>query len=680
MGNHSPDSTLSPAEFVNSAIQRAREAVSFYTQDVTIVIERGFQLGDWQVFPEQGTLLGDNGAVHIEPKIMDVLVYLATHQGEVVKRNELIDEVWKGTMVTDEVLSRAVSVLRMRLGDDRMTPIYIQTLPKTGYRLLMPIGELPADGPSPKPVDVLRTRWPLLLAALVVLMGVSWFLIREDVVIDPRSPAAFADIMDWFDFLLEEKEGTAGITSIAVLPFENLTEGIIDQTLGDGLTDELTMSLSKVKGLRVVARRSSYSFRNRSDDVPTIGRLLNVDAVFEGTVRQTGDQVRINALLSNAGDGYLIWSDLFECGADELYTIQESMANAVVAALKEHFVGGSLEVPAAQQTPPDIEAYQLYLMAPNFLWQMRGERPLRKSIEMYRKALAIDPEFSRAKIGLANSLVLLPFYSNEPMEPLFREAEQVLGERSFANQRDLGEAESIYAFIAFHRWNWIEAEERFRRALELAPDSPNIYQWYSQHLGYVGRKHDGLAAARRARDLDEVSPVINDRLAVAYLWLNDDMRAAEHFAISAQLGFRNAINPGYMVLLIRAGRFEQFKSVMTAYHHGHPDIPHWLIDNAETVFDPRNRKKAIAMASQAEKQGHLIRPGLQFGLWVILGANENAFRAFEELRDHSRQFLQLEFIWAEEGRRFREDSRFDDFARDIGWSEYWDLYGEPDRE
>jgi hypothetical protein len=119
---------------------------------------------------------------------------------------------------------------------------------------------------------------------------------------------------------------------------------------------------------------------------------------------------------------------------------------------------------------------------------------------------------------------------------------------------------------------------------------------------------------------------------------------------------------------------------MAAYHHGHPDIPHWLIDNAETVFDPSQRKKAVAMARQAEERGHLIRPALRFGLWIILGANDNAFRAYEELSDHSRQFLQLEFIWADEGQRFREDSRFQNFSDEIGWTEYWKRYGGPDKD
>ena len=233
-------------------------------------------------------------------------------------------------------------------------------------------------------------------------------------VIDPRSPAAFATISEWFDFLAREKEGSEDVTSIAVLPFDNLSENNDSNYFSEGLTDELTMSLSKTKGLKVVARRSSYSFKNRTDDVPTIGRLLHADAIFEGTIRRVGDQLRINAQLCAVSDGYLMWSGIYERNVSDVFDVQEEIATAVIEAMREHFDDDSLQSPLVNQAPPDIEAYQLYLMSGNFLWQLRGEQPLRQSIELYRQALAIDPGFSRASIGLAKALVVLPFYSTEP--------------------------------------------------------------------------------------------------------------------------------------------------------------------------------------------------------------------------------------------------------------------------
>jgi len=653
--------------------------------------QQGFQLGEWSVYPDQGLLVGLKSQPHLEPKVMEVLIYLAERQDQVVRRDDLISDVWVGTFVSDEVLSRAISLLRTCLGDDRMTPYYIQTLPKVGYRLLMEVTPLAVPEPEPtqepEPASPFQKnsviKLALAIGAVIILVGTISMWSEEKTVIDPRSPAAFASIAEWFDFLAEEKEGAKGATSIAVLPFDNLSENNDSTYFSEGLTDELTMSLSKTKGLKVVARRSSYSFKNRTDDVPTIGRLLHADAIFEGTIRRVGDQLRINAQLCAVSDGYLMWSGFYERHVSDVFDVQEEMAMAVVAAMREHFDDDSLQTPLVNQAPPDIEAYQLYLMSGNFLWQMRGEKPLRQSIKHYRQALAIDPSFSRASIGLAKALVLLPFYSTEPMEPMepmFQQALETLASHTFTDQREQGEVESIYGFIAMKRWQWIKSEEHFRKALQLAPDSPNIYQWYSTLLYGVGRHRDGLEAAIRARDLDEVSAVINNRLAVAYLWSNNNLRAAEQFAIATELGFNNAINGGYMVFLLRQQRYNEFKAIMAALHRASPNPPIWLIEHADTVFFPGNRDEGLEMAILAKQEGSFSILPFEFALWIVVGGIDQAYETFNALRKTYPQFLQMEFVFSEEGREFRQDSRFKQLATDIGLQKYWDAYGAPDSD
>ena len=464
------------------------------------------------------------------------------------------------------------------------------------------------------------------------------------------------------------------------MPFENLSENDDSTYFSEGLADELTMSLSKVKGLKVVARRSSYSFKNRIDDVPTIGRLLHADAIFEGTIRRVGDQLRINAQLCAVSDGYLMWSGLFERHVSDVFDVQEEIATAVIEAMREHFDDGNLQSPLIKQAPPDIEAYQLYLMSGNFLWNLRGNEPLRQSIELYRQALAIDPGFTRAAIGLAKSLVLVPFYSTEPMEPMFQQALEALAGHTFTDPRDLGEVESIHGIIALHRWQWVKSEEHFRKALQLAPDSPNIYQWYSQLLSSVGRSQDGLEAAIRARDLDEISPVINNRLAIAYLWSNDNLRAAEQFAIAAQLGFRNVINSAYMLFLLRQQRFIEIKAILAALFQNAPNPPLWLIDSADTLFRPGNRDEALQRIIQAKQEESFSMPPIEFGLWLLVGGVDQAYATFNTMREIAPHYLQMEFIFSAEGAEFRQDSRFKKLTEDIGLQEYWDIYGGPDTE
>ena len=194
----------------------------------------------------------------------------------------------------------------------------------------------------------------------------------------------------------------------------------------------------------------------------------------------------------------------------------------------------------------------------------------------------------------------------------------------------------------------------------------------------MGRNRDGLEAAKRARELDEISPVINDRLGIAHLWVNDNIRAAEQFAIGAQLGFRNAINPGYMVLLLRLQRFNEFKSIMAALHRGSPNPPNWIIENAETVFQSEDREAVLAMARQAKQEGRFSRPFIEFSLWIAIGGIDDAYQSFNDVRDISPNHLQLEFVFTQEGTEFRKDSRFEQLAEDIGWQEYWQTFGGPD--
>lgn len=626
---------------------------------------RGFQLGEWRVYPDQCMLENDDGPVHIEPKVMEVLAYLAHKQGEVVKRDELMQTVWNGTVVTDEVLSRAISLLRSQLGDDRMTPVYIQTLPKIGYRLLMPVSDLPSAGGEAEGASQQHKliRWAVM--AVLILVATSLYYSPEEVPIDPLSPGSFENIADWFDVLIKDNEGT----SIAVEPFRNLTEDEHGEIRSESLTEELINSLSKVKGLKVVARGSLLDK----------SRLRNMDAYLEGSIRQEGEGLRVNMRLSDVDDGYVIWSESFNCGPEELFSLQENLTAGVVTQLIQHFAGSNLEPPEPVAEPPNQEAYHLFLQQePNNLWRMRGEGPLRTSIKMSTQMTDIDPGFSRAHIRLASSQVLLPFYSSEPMELWFQRAEQVLDDHLFTERRDRGDAESIRAFIAWHRWHWIEAEERFRRALELAPLSANIYQWYSQHLAYVGRKQDSLAAALRAKELDDISPAINNRLGVAYLWLDQNSKATEHFAISRHLGFHNEFNPAYLLVLWREERVGDFTQAMTDFYRGDAETPRWLIDGADLLLDPNNRNKALALAQEAKEQGQLIKPELEFSLWITLGGNDLAYETFYALQESYKKHLQLEIVFAEEGRSFRGDSRFDELSEEIGWAEYWRTVAGPD--
>ena len=359
-------------------------------------LRAGYRLGPWTVKPDQNLIDQGANTVHLESKVMEVLCLLARHQGEVVSRTSLIDEAWKGTYVTDEVLSRAISVLRKQLGDDRKNPEYIVTIPKRGYRLIKPVTPLPTiDAEAVTSVTPERTpprygKWliPAAGALAVLLLLTLGNIFRSPLPgppLDPRSPTLFADMSDWFELIIRGDTAPEAVTNIAVLPFDDISEQPGNAFLSDGLTDELISSLGQLDGLKVVARSSSLGFRHRYEDVRTIGDILHVQAVVEGTVKRSGNRIRISAQLNSTEDGYVMWARTYDRDLQDLLSLEAEISSEIVTALREKLELNSLNTPAPQTTLPDIEAYHLYLNG-RFLWKLRGEAPLRKMLPRVRSS------------------------------------------------------------------------------------------------------------------------------------------------------------------------------------------------------------------------------------------------------------------------------------------------------
>jgi TolB-like protein/DNA-binding winged helix-turn-helix (wHTH) protein len=664
----------------------------------TVDLRAGFTLGPWKVLPNQNRIEGEGDDLHLEPKVMGVLCMLASNQGEVVSRNDLIEEIWAGTFVSDEVLSRAISVLRSQLGDDRKNPLYIVTVPKSGYRLIMDVVPLavPAsaglpsaaetlsngpDSPLSKPSEPDRKWLPHVgvVILVVALLAVSYLFKQQapPPPLDPRSPTLFADLSEWFELIIRGDTAAEALTDIAVLPFDDLSEEAGNAFLSDGLTDELISSLGQLKGLKVVARSSSLSFRNRHEDVRAIGDILRVQAVIEGTVKRAGDRIRISAQLSSTSDGYVLWSQTFDRDLEDLLALQSEISSEIITALGDQLGVVGLEAPATEAVAPDMEAYQLYLNG-RFLWKLRGHSPLRRSAALFEQALQLDPGFTRARLALANSVILLPYYSNVPEEESFERAMMILDELTALTPAEAGEVEAIKGFIAFRRWQWQEAEDQFHKALLLAPNNPNLYVWYSQFLSAVGRNDDALKTARQARDLDAVSPVVNHRLAIAWLWNGDNVRAAEQFAYGAELGFVNLRSPGYLIFLLRMQRFDEAQRVIRQLFAGTDVDPTWMVDNIEAISSADPGRGLVKEAQAAVERGDVF-PRLQLGLWLYLDQPQ---RTLEVVRTYSanKKYVDMELLFSEEGRAFRDSDEFSDLAQELGLDAYWKSWRGPDQE
>ena len=652
-----------------------------------------FYLGDQRIEPARCAILAAEGKIRVEPRVMDVLVLMVTHAGQVVTREEFIKTVWSGTFVTDEVLSRCIYRLRQALGDNPRKPQFIETVPKRGYRLIAPVRKTAAVAESlPEPADKLQesidqqqmipvpehqglvTRKHLywIVPAVAVCISLAVYLFRFAGIPQPAHvSSSHADGAE--DAASAYPKAPETRNSIAVLPFVNMSDNRENDYFCDGISEELIGLLAKVPHLKVVARTSSFVFKDKGTDVRRIAELLGVDNVLEGSVRLAGNHIRVSAQLINASTGYHLWAETFDTQFEDVFTVQDQIAGAIVSALKvsldaEDGVPGITDRAAPTA---DMTAYRFYLQG-LYYWKRRGEPSIRKSIDLFRAALERDPAFAYPYQALSTAYLVLPFYSRESRESAFAQAEAA-ARKALELDPSLGQAHAVLAFTSLKRWDWQAADRQFRLAFAAAPNDPTTHQWYSEFLSYAGYIDASVTEALRARELDPVSPVINDRLGVTYLWSGDYDLAAEQFRIASELGFnRIAYDQAYVLLLIHTGQIDEAINLYETILGKLGFDTNWVRPVVEATRDPAIVPKALEAVAQAHGS---LPDAMVFYAAVLLKQLDLAFETAENmLGDRS---LTVEFLFAPEAEELRRDPRFPQLVAKIGLDAYWGKHGWP---
>ncbi len=293
--------------------------------------------------------------------------------------------------------------------------------------------------------------------------------------------------------------------SVVVLPFTCLSGDPDDESFADGLTDELITALTRVSGLKVVARTSSFKFKGRADDIRAIGSVLRVDTVLEGSVRRQNDTLRIHAQLVNVADGCHIWAGKYERRLAAVFQLQEEIAAAIVGALK-------MELPrhlAITTRVADLEAHSLYLKG-RFWWHRWNPEALRKAASFFQQAVERDPGCAGAYSGLADCLFLQGYYGyGRPGEVMPRA--QAYARKALEVDPMLGEAHCSLAMLEnAWEWNTKQCGVEFRRCLELNPNyAMAVAKYATSFLQPVGRFEEGAIWLKRALVLDPLSPHVN---------------------------------------------------------------------------------------------------------------------------------------------------------------------------
>ena len=414
---------------------------------------RVYGFGDFRLDPGKRLLVGRDGTpISLTPKAYDTLAYLVERPGSIVYKDELMQAIWPDTAVEENNLTQNISMIRRVLGEERGQHRYIATVPGRGYQF---VSGVKVDAP---------------------------------------------------ESVLNE---SAAAASIAVLPFVNVGGDADCEYFGDGLAEELINAFSKLTPVRVVARTSAFSFKGKQADVRQIADQLGANLVLEGSVRKSGNRLRITARLIDATDGYQLWSESYDrvLGGGGIFEVQDELTPAVVDALKLKLPrGAKANVP--QRQAENVRARELYLKGRFHSFRMTRSG-IETGIPCFEEAIEFDPSYALAQVGLAHAYRMFGLSLDMPTREVGPKA-KAAAIKAVEMDDNLAEAHAVLAFSLFmYEWTWDAVEKHVKRALELDPNSADSHWIYAHLCSNVGRHKQALAEIARARELDPLSGLIN---------------------------------------------------------------------------------------------------------------------------------------------------------------------------
>ena len=430
---------------------------------------------------------------------------LIKHRDRVVTKDELLDMVWPGLVVEENNLQAQVSTLRKLLG-----PKAIATIPGRGYQFSLAETVLP-EIPASAMTSVVASKTNL---SLQPSPRSNRQQVRVKAAPSTLTVAERAAVLGGHSQLAETNIAKI---SIAVLPFANLTGDANDEYFSDGLADELLSVLAKIKGLRVIARTSAFTFKGKNVDIATIGARLGVAHVVEGSVRKSGNRLRISVQLVIVADSSPLWSEIYDRTLDDIFAVQDEIAQFVLAELRAKLMHqspdkiglrsiGTEVATAAKGRSGNSEAHRLYLQA-RFLMNRHAAVDVMRSIDYLRQALSIDANYAIAWAALSHALVTAADLGAAPVVESAAEA-LITVQRALALEPELVDGHvAMCTYQTMHAWDWHGAVISAQRALQIAPDDVGALKEAARLYYALGRSQDALGYAERAVTLDPLNSV-----------------------------------------------------------------------------------------------------------------------------------------------------------------------------
>jgi len=545
----------------------------------------------------------DGQTVHLTARVFDALRILVERHGQLVDKSTLMRELWPQVVVEEGNLTQTIYTLRQALGEKPGENRYIATIPGRGYRFVAEVQVLPraamaplgatSDPSATETVAGMRPLHWAAIALVLVLVGSALWLARHggdhrtSAAPGARAAAAAAAPAD-------------PRTSVAVLPFANLTGDATKEYWGDGMAEELINTLSKIPGMKVPARSSTFAYKGRNVDARQIARDLGVGTVLEGSVRTAGDRIRVNAQLSDATSGFRIWSESYDRRITDLFKLQDELAVAIERALRLTLAGGAPIT--VTQAPPtrNVEAYRLTLQGFALIDKGLVDTPTMRNtilaLDFFKRAIAIDPKYARAYGGLSIVYFTSAYNGNDWARG--SAAAERAARQALALDPDSVEGESMLAELSDERNDLLDEEVHYRRALALDPNDGHIRIGYALGLAGAGHLREAIRQGQQAYELLPTNLHVVSWQAFIHTLAGETSEALKYADLALKLGVPEVELLGFRSeAALRAHRYADYSRYLRAALPPGPDRDHTVELTGLVIAalnDPSRRAAALA--------------------------------------------------------------------------------------
>ncbi len=571
-----------------------------------------------------GDLRRNGILLKLQPQPARVLSILISRAGEVVSRQELIQQVWGSETFVDfeQGLNFAIRQIRAVLEDDAERPSFLETLPKRGYRFVAPILEQPtplptaAEGsvaPGPRITKLSWRYTAIIVCAIAAVTLLAW-------------------TATWMR--KSNQVGAYSFSSLAVLPLQNLSGDPGQDYFADGMTDELTTQLAKIKSIRVISRTSAMRYKNAQKSLPEIARELNVDAVVEGSIVRSGNRLKLTAQLIDASTDRHLWADSYERDLQNVVSLQVEVAQDIAGQIRAK-LDAQDRAELSKNNSVNPEAFEAYVRG-RYFWNKRSQPDLNRGLSYFKQAIEKDPAYAPAYAGEADCYIMLANWNFVAPDEAYPKAKDA-ALKALQLNRGLAEAHTSLGYAKFlYEWNWNDAEREFRRAIDLNPNYASAHQFYSILLMASGRGTEALAEIKRAQELDPLSLIVNDVVGWIYYEERQYDRAEQQYTKTLEM------EPEYVPALLDLGsvhlRTGNFQKALAEFEQAQKLSPEntlvlCALAQAYALSGQTAAARQVVHRLERISSSRFVSPWDEALIYTVLGEKNSALSLLEKAAD-----------------------------------------------